>query len=76
MQEILKMNEGPFIGGAKPCIADLAFLGQLVMVMCKCPDSYVAKNDGVKNYFAALKKALPKYDVYMKEAETYFSKKP
>lgn len=74
MTHILKLSGGPLIGGAKPCIADLAFLGSLVMLTNKCPNSYAATNDTVKKYFADLKAALPKYDKYMKEVEDFWKK--
>ena len=70
IEHILKRSGGPFIGGAKPCIADLAFMGYLVMLFGKCPSSFVAKTAGLKSYFDALKAALPKYSEYTAAAQS------
>ena len=60
-EHILMRSGGPFCGGAKPNIADLAILGNLVMVYGKCPDSFVCKTESLTAYYTALKAALPKY---------------
>lgn len=57
---ILSRLDGPLIGGTKPNIADIAFFGSVHLVMLKCPDSYPSKNPVLKEYYAALKAALPK----------------
>ena len=64
--------EGPLLGGSKPSIADLAFLGYLVMLFGKCPGSFAATTPGLKSYFDALKAALPKYNEYMGPAEGFW----
>ncbi len=71
-QHLNKQLEGPLLGGSKPSIADLAFLGYLAMLYGKCPDSFAAKNAELKAYFEALKAALPKYKEYMSAAESFW----
>ena len=72
LQHLLQRTEGPLLGGSKPSIADLAFLGNLVPLYGKCPDSFAAKTAGLKSYFDALKASLPKYSVYMSAAEGFW----
>ena len=71
-EHLLKRSGGPFLGGAKPCIADLPFLGFLVMLYGKCPTSFAAKTAGLKSYFDALKAALPKNSEYLAAAEGFW----
>jgi glutathione S-transferase len=71
-QHLNKRVEGPLLGGSKPNIADLAYLGYLVMLFGKCPDSFAAKTEGLKAYFDALKASLPKYNEYMGAAEGFW----
>ena len=71
-EHIVKRNGGPLVGGAKPNIADLAFLGQLVMGYSKCPDSFLFKAPSVVAYFHACKAALPKYAEAFGASEGFF----
>jgi glutathione S-transferase len=71
-QHLNQRLEGPLLGGSKPNIADLAFLGYLVMLFGKCPGSFAAKTAGLRSYFDALKAALPKYNEYMADAEGFW----
>ena len=71
-EHILKRSGGPLIGGAKPCIADVAYLGYLVMLYGKCPTSFAAQTAGLKSYFDALKSALPKHSEYLAAAEGFW----
>jgi glutathione S-transferase len=72
-EHILKRSGGPLLGGAKPNIADLAFLGNLVMVFSRCPDSFVCKTASLVAYYAAAKAALPKYAEAFGASEAFFS---
>jgi glutathione S-transferase len=68
-QHLNQQVDGPLLGGSKPNIADLAFLGFLVMLFGKCPSSFAGKSEGLRSYLEALKASLPKYSEYMKDAE-------
>eukprot|EP00277_Geminigera_cryophila_P017215 CAMPEP_0179437578 /NCGR_PEP_ID=MMETSP0799-20121207/21449_1 /TAXON_ID=46947 /ORGANISM="Geminigera cryophila, Strain CCMP2564" /LENGTH=218 /DNA_ID=CAMNT_0021218611 /DNA_START=23 /DNA_END=679 /DNA_ORIENTATION=+ len=72
---ILAREEGPLIGGVKPNIADLAFMGYIHPVMLKCPDSFVAKNAILSGYYEACKAALPKMDEWAKGANGFWGAK-
>ena len=72
LDHLLKRIEGPLLGGTKPSIADLAFLGNTLMVLGKTPDSFVAKSAGLRAYFDALRAALPKRSEYLAAAEGFW----
>ena len=72
-ENIIQRSGGPLCGGAKPNIADLAFLGNLVMVYTKCPDSFVCKTASLTAYYNAAKAALPKYAEAFGPAEAFFA---
>mmetsp|Transcript_900 Transcript_900/g.2241 ORF Transcript_900/g.2241 Transcript_900/m.2241 type:complete len:180 (+) Transcript_900:273-812(+) len=74
-EHILRRSGGPLFGGSRPNIADLAFLGHLVTVFGKAPDSFVCKTEAISSYFAAVKAALPKYADAFGPSEAFFSAK-
>lgn len=59
MQLVMQMmGGGPFVGGAQPNIADLMFLGHLVGIFAKAPDSPIFQVPGVLDYLMVSKEAM------------------
>jgi glutathione S-transferase len=71
-QHLNKQLDGPLLGGTKPSLADLAFLGYLVMLFGKCRGRVAANTHARESDLNALKAALPKYNEYMGPAEGFW----
>lgn len=75
LKHLIARTEGPLIGGTKPSIADIAFMGYLHPIMLKCPDSFPAKNADVKAYYEASKAAFPKFAEWTKTPDAFWGAK-
>jgi len=62
-KHILERIPGKFIGGHSPSIADLEFVGTLTGVFTACPDSFVARQSGLADYWESLQ-GLPRFAEY------------
>eukprot|EP00286_Rhodomonas_abbreviata_P016125 CAMPEP_0181323396 /NCGR_PEP_ID=MMETSP1101-20121128/19764_1 /TAXON_ID=46948 /ORGANISM="Rhodomonas abbreviata, Strain Caron Lab Isolate" /LENGTH=217 /DNA_ID=CAMNT_0023431423 /DNA_START=23 /DNA_END=676 /DNA_ORIENTATION=+ len=73
LQFMIKSSGGPFIGGDKPCIADLHIFIHAWATQKKVPNSFFGKHEGMTAYVGKVKACLKKWDSYAQAAEGFYS---